>query len=325
MPRPQHLLAVTTAAVGLFFLASHTGSSAEASSKTKQLASACVEAPTPKCLLADAQVAAMLIKDNRAALSALAFVQEAQSLTGDRAAALDSLRVGELRVLGAGPEILANYHAAVADVWAVLKDEAKAKAAIDAALQHVSAAEDYDRGIALADIAYAQTLIGDKAGAASNNARVIEEARQLRTGTDVFLLAYVGWNQIFAGDRKAGLSTTREALAALDAPENATDDWIVPWVLGYASVGQSLAKDAAGGATRDRLQQAVAKPGTFDVPVEIQFMLAWSQAISGERSQAEATMRDHLRDAYDAADNSAKVVALCFAALALAPEAMVAP
>ena len=133
-----------------------------------QLAAACAEQPTPKCLLADAQVAAMLIRDHRLALPNLTFVGWLQSLTGDRDAALDTLRVGDLRLIGAGPELLGNYHAAVAGVWMVLKDEAKAKAAIDLALQHLEAAEEYSRAIALADVGYAQALLGDRAAASDS-------------------------------------------------------------------------------------------------------------------------------------------------------------
>src|SRR5262245_19169405 len=110
---------------------------------------------------ADAQVASMLVRDNGLAVESLSFVQEVQANIGDRAGALDSLRVGELRVIDAKPEGLAGYHAAVADVWAILKDSAKAGKAIDAALAQVPQSDPFYRTLALADIAYAQTLIGD--------------------------------------------------------------------------------------------------------------------------------------------------------------------
>jgi hypothetical protein len=307
------VLAGAAALLELSVLTALPTQATESSRRATQVASACVEAPVPKCLLADAQVAAMLIEDNRSALSALAFVQEVQALTGDRTVALDSLRVGEVRVLGAGPELLANYHAAVADAWAMLKDEAKTKAAIDATLDNVAAAGEYGRGLALADIAFAQTLIGDNAGAAASNARAITEARPSASGP--FLLAYVGWNQVFAGNPQAGLSTIQEALAALNALQD-PDDWIAPWTLGYASIGQALAHDAAAAATRDRLRQVVAASETSDTALDVQFMLAWSDAIAGNRDQTEAILRAHLREAY-AAGNETKAVALCFAALAL--------
>jgi len=287
-----------------------------------QLAAACAEQPTPKCLLADAQVAAMLIRDNRLALPNLAFVGYFQSLTGDRDAALDTLRVGDLRLIGAGPELLSNYHAAVAGVWVVLKDEAKAKAAIDLALQHLEAADEYGRVLALADVGYAQALLGDRVAASDSYARAIELAHQ--PGGDPFQLVYTGWNQAFSGDGKAASATIRTALDALDALPD-PDVWLAPWTLGYAAVAQAVTKDGAAAATRERLQQLLAASPDATGNIEASMMLAWSYALGGDRERAESIVRQYLPRAYRAADSNTKVIGLGYAALVLAPDAKVTP
>jgi tetratricopeptide (TPR) repeat protein len=287
-----------------------------------QLAAACAEQPTPKCLLADAQVATMLIRDNRLALSNLAFVGWLQSLTGDRDAALDTLRVGDLRLIGAGPELLSNYHAAVAGVWMVLKDETKAKAAIDLALQHLEAAEEYGRTIALADVGYAQALLGDRAAAGDSYARAIELAH--KSGDDPFQLVYTGWNQAFSGDTEAASATIRAALEALDARSN-PDEWLAPWTLGYAAIAQAVAKDSTAAATRERLQQLLAASPGASGNIEASMMLAWSLSLDGDSERAESIVREYLPKAYRAADSNTKVIGLGYAALALAPDAKVTP
>lgn len=287
-----------------------------------QLAAACAEQPTPKCLLADAQVAAMLIRDHRLALPNLTFVGWLQSLTGDRDAALDTLRVGDLRLIGAGPELLGNYHAAVAGVWMVLKDEAKAKAAIDLALQHLEAAEEYSRAIALADVGYAQALLGDRAAASDSYARAIELAQ--KPGGDPFQLVYTGWNQAFSGDTEAASATIRVALDALDALAN-PDEWLAPWTLGYAAIAQAVAKDSTAAATRERLQQLLAASPAVSGNIEASMMLAWSYALGGDRERAESIVREYLPKAYRAEDSNTKVLGLGYAALVLAPDAKVTP
>jgi tetratricopeptide (TPR) repeat protein len=287
-----------------------------------QLAASCAAQPTTRCLLADAQVAAMLIKDNRTALPNLAFVAWLQSLTGDRDAALDTLRVGDLRLIGAGPDLLSNYHASVAGVWVVLKDEAKAKAGVDLALQRLDVADEYGRPIALADIGYAQALMGDLAAARDSYTRAGDLARA--PAGDPFQIAYVGWNQAFSGDREAASATIREALDALDAKSN-PDEWLAPWTLGYAAIAQAVAKDSAAAATRERLQQLLAASPAVSGNIEASLMLAWSYALDGERERAESIVREYLPKAYGTADRNTKVIGLGYAALVLAPDTKVTP
>ena len=69
-------------------------------------AAGCVAQPTPKCLLADAQAAAMSLMDNVTALPNLAFIGWAQAITGDQEAARDTLRVSELRARWNWPDNL---------------------------------------------------------------------------------------------------------------------------------------------------------------------------------------------------------------------------
>jgi len=322
----MHRLRLLPAAIGVVIsmpiLAAALAASEPRLPQPKQLAAACAEQPTPKCLLADAQVAAMLIRDNRMALPNLAFVGWLQSLTGDWDAALDTLRVGDLRLIGAGPELLSNYHAAVAGVWIVLKDEAKSKAAVDLALQHLEKAEEYGRAIALADVGYAQALLGDRAAASDSYARAIELAHQ--PGGDPFQLVYTGWNQAFSGDREAASSTIRAALNASDALSN-PDEGLVVWILGYAAISQAVAKDGAAAATRERLRQLLASSPAVSGNIEASMMLAWSYALGGDRERADSIVREYLPKAYRAEDSNTKVIGLGYAALVLAPDAKVTP
>jgi len=290
--------------------------------QSTQLAADCVAQPTPKCLLADAQAAAMSMTENRTALADLAFIGWAQALSGDRDAALDTLRVSELRAIGAGPDLLANYSASMAGVWAVLKDEAKTKAAIAAALRHLGDVEADGRAIALSDAAYADALLGDRAAAAASVQQAIGEAH--KAGGDPFLLVYIGWNQALVGDRGAGLSMIREALDALDAPPE-KDQGLVVWTVAYAAIGQAVANDASAAATRDRLQQTLTDSPTADGNIEAWMMLAWSYGQSGGRERAESIVREHLPDAYRATDYNTKAIALTCAAFALAPPIHVNP
>jgi LuxR family maltose regulon positive regulatory protein len=237
-----------------------------------------------------------------------------QAMTGDVEAALDTLRVGDLRAIGAGPGLLVSYHASMAGVRAVLKDEAKARAEIEDALRRLEAAEEDSRGYALADAAYAQALLGDGAAAAGNNARAIALAG--RSSSGAFLLAYVGWNQAFAGDSEGARATIRQALEALNAADS-SDAWLVQWTLGYAAIGQAAAGDAAAAATRERLRQYMTKAGANDDQVEAWMMLAWSYAQSGERARAAAIMAEQLANAYRTRDLSVKATALTCAAFAL--------
>jgi hypothetical protein len=278
-------------------------------------AAGCVAQPTPKCLLADAQAAAMSLMDNVTALPNLAFIGWAQAITGDPEAALDTLRVSELRAIGAGPDLLGSYHAAMAGVRALLKDEAKARAEVEEALRRLEAAEEGSRGYLLSDIAYAQVLLGDPTAAAGNNARALELAGQPSGGA--FLLAYIGWNQAFAGDHAAAQATLRQALRALDAADP-SDTWLLQWTLGYAAIGQAAAGDAGAAATRDRLQQYVTNAGGNDEQAEAWMMLAWSYAQSGERARAASIVGQQLPIAYRTRDLSVRATALACAAFALA-------
>lgn len=288
---------------------------AATASASMQLAVSCAEQPTPKCLLADAQAAAMSLTDNRTALANLAFTAWAQALSGDRDGALDTLRVSELRSIGVGPALLASYQAAMAGAWAVLKDEAKAKAAIDGALSHLNDVEAYSRAIALSDAAYAQALLGDRNAAAASVQQAIGEAR--RPGGDSFLLVYIGWNQTLVGDRETGLATIHEALDVLDAPPE-KDEGLVAWTVAYAAIGQAFAGDPSSAGTRDRLEKTLigSPPSAYE---EVWMMLAWSYGLSGDRERADAIVHEHLPKAYHGADLNTKAIALTCAAFALAP------
>jgi ATP/maltotriose-dependent transcriptional regulator MalT len=280
-----------------------------------QLAASCLAQPTSKCLLADAQVAAMRLTDTQSALPNLIFIGWIQALTGDRDAALDTLRVSELRAIGAAPELLGAYHAARADVWIVLKEDAKAKDALAAAVPYLAAADDYSRAFTLADIGYAQALSGDSAAAAASNAQAIELARG--PGGDAFQLAYVGWNQILGGEPQAGLSTIHGALEALQASAT-PDEWLLLWTRGYAAIGDALVGVPAASASRDRLQQAIAGATDADTRLSALMMLAYSYSLSGDHDQAAAILREQLPNAYSAQNGDTRAISLGYAALAMA-------
>lgn len=279
---------------------------------------ACVSEPTPTCLLADAQVAAMAMTDTRGALADFAFTGWAQSVAGDGAGARDTLRVAELRALGADPAALANYHAGMAGIWAVLGEAARAKAAIAAARAALDATDPYGRVIALADVGYAEAFLDGGGAAAAAFAGAIEAARG--PDGDAFLIAYVAWNEVLTGSREAGLAATQEALGRLGG-----DSTLTLWTVGYAALIQSMAGDAAAAATRDRLRRLASGAASDEGRLETTMMLAWSLALAGEQVQAEALVREQLPAAYAAADRNRKSIALTYAALALAPKARLGP
>lgn len=280
-------------------------------------AAACMSEPTPTCLLADAQVTAMAMTDTANALGDFSFIGWAQAAAGDVEGARDTLRVADLRSLGAAPERLANYHAGIAGIWAVLGDAARAKAAIEAARAHLGAADAYSRAFALADAAYAQAFLGDAAATAETFRQALEAARG--PGGDSFLLAYVAWNQALVGDHASGLAAIRDAVDHVDAQST-----LALWTLGYAAVTRSLARDPSAADTRDRHRLAVAAATPDAGQNEGWMMLAWSMALGGDHARAETLVREHLPDAY-AADPNSKAIALTYAALALAPATRLGP
>ena len=284
---------------------------------TRAASAACMTEPTPRCLLADAQVTAMAMTDAASALADFAFTGWAQAAAGDAEGARDTLRVADLRSLGAASERLANYHAGIAGIWAVLGDSVRAKAAVDAAHLGLDVADPYNRVIALADAAYAEAFL-DGGTAAATFGQALGEARG--PNGDPFLIAYVAWNQVLAGNQEAGLAATREALDRLGS-----DATLTLWTVGYAAITRSMAGDVAAPATRDRLRQVVASATVDEGQVEAWMMLAWSLAFAGQRAEAEALVREQLSAAYNSADRSRKAVALTYAALALAPQARLGP